>query len=227
MKYKAIIFDLDGTLLDTLEDIADSMNATLKEFGFPLHSILNYKLFIGDGIEELVRRSFPDNQRNDNLIKQGVQSVRLNYQKRWYNKTKLYDGIPQMLDEIRDMGFIIAVLSNKPHDFTIKCVQKFLLKWKFDLVYGALPEYPHKPDPTLAKKITDEMKLNPNQVIYVGDTSIDMKTAKAAKMIALGVLWGFRDIHELKSNGADIIIQHPLELIKKLKDYIDRYDLTK
>jgi len=212
-KYKAVIFDLDGTLLDTLEDIADSMNAVCDKNGFPPHGLEAYKRFIGDGIAQLVARSFPENHRSDEQILQGVEDVRAEYAKRWSCKTRIFPGIDILLDELTAKSTKMCVLSNKPDDFTQKSVSHYLSRWSFDVVYGKFPDIPAKPDPTLALKIMDQLELPSESILYLGDTHTDMETAINAGFTAVGALWGFRDEAELKRSGAAHLIQKPQELL--------------
>lgn len=216
-KIKGVIFDLDGTLLDTLQDIADSGNAVLKKLKFPTHSIEDYKIFVGDGMANLACRALPEGHWDLDTITKCVKLVKAEYSKRWYKTTKPYEGIAELLDELKERKIKIAVLSNKPHEFTNASVLRFLKKWKFTVIAGAKDKEPRKPDPTVALKIAAKMKLSPKEVIFAGDSNADMLTAKAAGMYAVGVLWGFRGKKELIANGAKAVIKKPQELLKFFK----------
>ena len=216
MKYKAVLFDLDGTLLDTLEDIADSMNYVLSSFNMPTHEINAYKYFVGNGMDQLVYKSFPENCRNEALLVQGYEAMRVEYDKRCYDKTAPYKGIPEMLDELTAKGMKLTVLSNKPDHFTKTMTARLLGKWQFHPVLGVRPPIPKKPDPAGAFEILNELEIEPQEFLYLGDTGVDMITAKKAGMYAVGVLWGFRDADELNSNGAKVLIKEPADLIKLL-----------
>ena len=213
MKYKAIIFDLDGTLLNSLTDIADSVNIVLEKYNFPIHSINDYKLFIGNGIEKLIERALPDNISNDDFEKY-LTEIKSIYEKNQINKTKAYDGILEMLKTLNKKSVSINILSNKPIDFTKMVVNHFLKEIKFDNVLGARKNIPKKPNPQAVLEIIKNLKLNKKEVLYVGDTGTDMKTAKNAELTSIGVLWGFRDEKELKENGANYIINSPSEILK-------------
>ncbi len=216
MGYKAVIFDLDGTLLDTLEDIANSMNDVLTRLGFPAHDVKKYKYFVGDGMRMLVERALPQDKRSIEIIENTLSEYREEYSGRWAEKAMPYDGIQQLLDELVAKNIKIAVLSNKPHSITVPAVESLLSKWSFEVIYGERPGHPRKPDPSSALEISEHLGISPKEILYVGDTSIDMKTANAAGMYAVGVLWGFRDADELSENGAKTLIAHPMELVELL-----------
>ena len=216
MNFKAVIFDLDGTLLDTLEDIGNSTNKVLNGNGFPTHPLNRYRNFVGSGLQVLIKRVLPENERNERTIEKCVQEFREDYKQNWNIHTKLYDGIADILDTLSDRKIKLAVLSNKPHDFTRQCVDEMLSLWHFEMVSGLNEESPPKPDPTGARRIADFLKLSPGEILYVGDTDIDMETATAAGMFPCGVLWGFRSKEELEESGAQALIEHPSELLNLL-----------
>jgi phosphoglycolate phosphatase len=216
MNHKAIIFDLDGTLLNTIEDLTDSMNLTLSRFGFTGHDQETYKYFIGDGIETLVKRALPPESRQDELVARVVAVMREEYALRWDKKTHPYPGIPELLDVLSQKRWPISILSNKPDDSTRMVVAKLLPRWSFQIVLGARPSVPKKPDPAAALEIAGLLHLTPDQILYLGDTGTDMKTALEAGMFPVGVLWGFRTAQELLTNGAKVLIQKPLDLLQYL-----------
>jgi len=215
-QFKAVIFDLDGTLLDTIEDLADSMNAVLAEAGYPLHGIQSYKYFVGKGMKNLVYNALPPEHRNEETIKVFTQKMKEEYAKRWNVKTRPYDGIPELLDILEVKRIDKAVLSNKPDNFTKIIIKELLPKWKFAVVFGERDSIPRKPDPTGALEIAHILNLKPHEILYLGDTGTDMKTAVSAGMYAVGALWGFREKDELIANGAKVVIEHPLELLNLL-----------
>ncbi|HEX7318833.1 MAG TPA: HAD family hydrolase [bacterium] len=214
MKFKAVLFDLDGTLLDTLDDLADSMNAVLKDLGFPGHEVGAYRYYVGDGMEVLCQRVLPDDHRDPAMIEKCLAGMREEYGKRWNIKTKPYDGIPQVLEALAAQSIKTAVLSNKPDDLTRVTIDRLLPKWKFDIVLGERPGVPRKPDPAAALEIAQRLDIKPEQIVYLGDTGIDMKTATAAGMYPVGALWGFRTREELLENGAAMVIAEPTGLLK-------------
>jgi len=211
MNYRVVLFDLDGTLLNTLEDLADSMNASLAAMDLPAHPIDSYRYFVGDGMVNLARRALPEEMRSDEaIVGRLVVRMRSEYQKRWDSRTRPYDGIGELLDELVERRVKMAVLSNKSHDFTQLCVSKLLGRWHFDAVLGG-GEVPHKPDPKGALKIASDLAVPPAEFIYLGDSGTDMKTAAAAGMYGVGALWGFRDA------GAKTLIERPMELLRLLE----------
>jgi phosphoglycolate phosphatase len=216
MKFNAVLFDLDGTLLDTLEDLADSMNNVLNRFGFPGHAVEAYKYFVGDGMENLARRALPENHRDEATVARCVAAMREEYGTRWAEKTHPYQGIPELLDALTARGIKMAVLSNKPDDFTKVIVTRLLPHWRFELVVGARPSMPKKPDPAAAVELAERLGIPPRGFLYLGDTNTDMQTAGAAGMYPVGVLWGFRTADELTASGAKVLIEHPTDLLELL-----------
>jgi phosphoglycolate phosphatase len=214
MNYKAIIFDLDGTLLNTIDDIADSMNRVLAAFGFCQHEVGKYKYFVGDGMDLLTRRSLPDSCKDEALISRCISAMKKEYSLHCEDKTHAYDGIPELLDALCAMGKKLAILSNKPHEQTLVVVSGMLGKWKFEPVLGARDGISKKPDPFAALEIANNLKIAPDDILYLGDTQTDMKTALAAGMFPAGALWGFRKADELLEAGAKILFLHPLDLLK-------------
>lgn len=212
MSYKAVLFDLDGTLLDTLEDIADAANRVLIKNGFPSHPLDAYRYFVGDGSARLIERAVPQKERSDLTIQRCLEGFLEDYGSNWKIRTAPYPGIPEMLDSLVKMGVRLAVLSNKPHPYTLDCVDQLLSRWRFELVLGQRPGVPRKPDPAGAFEAAEQMNLSPAEFLYLGDTVIDMKTAEAAGMPAVGALWGFRP-EELAKSGLGTLIQTPLEML--------------
>jgi len=217
MRFKAAVFDLDGTLLDSLHDLASSMNAVLRKLGVPEHPVGDYKIHVGDGMSVLARRVLPPTHHSDQEIAACVAAMREEYGRNWANTTRPYDGIPEMLDELSRRGLKLAILSNKPDDFTKKIVTALLPRWTFEPVLGARPDVPHKPDPAGALEIARQLKLDCGECFFVGDTHADVRTAVAAKMYPVGVMWGFREAKELISAGAETIVAHPRELLKVIE----------
>lgn len=213
MIYKGIIFDLDGTLLDTLEDLADSFNHALEENGFPAHPVEAYRYFVGNGAQKAVERALPDLSRKDKIIDKVLTEFKTWYDRHYHIKSAPYQGIMETLDELQKMNFNLAVLSNKPHEFTGKCVQHYFPDI-FDLVQGHRYDFPRKPEPASTKHILEALELTAEQTLFVGDTRTDIETAKNGGLMSVGVAWGFRGEAELKAAGADYIIHQPRELFK-------------
>jgi len=217
LKHAAVIFDLDGTLLDTLADLADSMNAVLANSDFPQHPVDAYRYFVGEGMEMLVRRALPgEAAESEEAVAQHLAAMKEDYARRWANKTRPYAGVPEMLDALVSRGLPLAVLSNKPEEFTATMVGQLLSRWGFREVRGMRPGVPAKPDPTAAWAIATSLKVESAACLYVGDTATDMKTAVAAGMFAVAVTWGFRERDELLANGADAVVDEPAELLDLL-----------
>lgn len=213
MDIRGVIFDLDGTLLDTLEDLANAANATLDHFGFPTHSSESYRYFVGEGLMTLIERIIPDNKRSQQEIVACMDTFLQIYSQSWDLQSRPYTGITEMLQHLRQAGLKLGILSNKPHAFTQLCVDRFFAAGTFDFVYGQREGVPKKPDPAGALEIASLMRLQPQQMLYVGDTATDMQTGNRAGMFTMGVLWGFRERQELEKNKAGKIISHPSEIV--------------
>ena len=216
MKFEGIIFDLDGTLVDSLEDIAESMNKVLLRYGFETHDLQAYKYFIGNGIKNLVREALPHYSREDEMISKCFDSMMEEYRDHCTDKTKPYQGIGELLDELTKHDIRLSVFSNKVDELTKKVVSTLLPNWNFEVVIGASSDIPRKPNPEGAFLISETLRIPPADLIYLGDTGIDMQTATSASMYAVGALWGYRTDEELISNGAKSLILHPLDLLKLL-----------
>jgi len=210
--YKAIIFDLDGTLLDTLQDLAFSVNAILRKKGFKTHPVDNYRYFVGEGIEMLVQRAFPANIIDNSDIPAYVKEVKEEYSRRWSEHTRPYPGVPEMLDFLQERRIPKAIFSNKPHEFTTITVETLLPAWDFTAVCGIQEGVRRKPDPKGALLIAEKMQLEPEQIVYLGDTNTDMQTAVAGKFFPVGALWGFRSAKELLDGGARILAESPADV---------------
>ncbi len=213
---KAIIFDLDGTLLDTLEDIAISANHALETLGFSAHESSKYRYFVGEGVVKLFENIFTCKPQSAEVVAQAVSLFEAHYAKQFNQNTRLYEGVSKMLTFIQKRGFKMAVLSNKPDSFTKMCVFKYLRQWHFEAVYGAREGIPRKPHPQGAHDVAQALHVTPQECYYVGDTMIDMITANEAGMIPVGALWGFRDEEELRKYGARYLAKDPSEVIKLL-----------
>ena len=216
MPYKAILFDLDGTLLDTLKDIGNAANRVLAGKGFPTHELDAYRYFVGDGTAMLINRALPEEKRNDEVIRACLTEFLEDYGRNWNVKTLPYEGIPEMLDALNHRGLKLAILSNKPHEFTKQCATELLSNWNFDVVIGQRDGTPPKPDPAGALEVAKRLNIPPADFLYIGDSGVDMKTAVASGMFPVGVLWGFRSMEELKDNGSLALIDRPSEILSLL-----------
>lgn len=213
MREVSIIFDLDGTLLDTLVDLAETGNIVLRRFGFPSHPVDSYRLFVGDGLRNLVNRMVPADC-GDDVLSACVKEFENVYQYRWQRNCCLYPGVGDMLTALKERSIPLAVLSNKPHAFTLQFCETFFPEKPFGLIFGQREGFPKKPAPDVALEISRQFRIPAENTFFVGDSGVDIKTAKFAGMSAVGVSWGFRGTQELLENGADYIINKPLELLE-------------
>ena len=212
MRFDGAIFDLDGTLIDSLEDIANAANETLRQLGKPTCTIESFKTHVGDGVSMLFQRALPETKDNPDLLAQCMAIYQGCYDVGWDRRTKPYPGITTMLEQALESGLKLAVLSNKPDHFTKRCVERFFPDLAFEQVVGHSQRFPRKPDPTSAKWIASQLSKNPLRVAYVGDTNTDMKTAANAGFFAIGVAWGFRPETELREYGARVVAHAPSDL---------------
>ena len=215
---KLCIFDLDGTILDTLPAIAYFGNSALTKCGFSAIDEANYRYFAGDGRIILIHRmlKFLDADTPENYEK--VSKIYdFEYEKEPNFNTNPFDGIPELLKTLKAMGIKLAVLSNKP-DNVAQDVVKIFFGDTFDFVQGAVNNVRSKPDPDAALKICANLGISPENALFIGDTNVDMQTGKNAKIPACGVLWGFRDKQELLACGADFIAENPAEIAKIIQN---------
>jgi phosphoglycolate phosphatase len=214
---KLIIFDLDGTLIDSLADIADAANNVLTDHSLPPFPKERYRYFVGNGLQKLIGRIVPPGT-SDTLRKELAEDFKRDYLKRWNKVTRPYPGILPMLQALAARKIGLALLSNKPQGFTTRCVEEFFPPNYFSHAYGQDVGIPLKPDPAGARKLAQECDCSVTECLFVGDTAVDIETGKNAGMISMGVTWGFRERTELLQAGADIIIDNPEELIA----YVER-----
>lgn len=215
MKHKAVIFDLDGTLLDTLETLAYYGNQTLETLGLAPYDKDAYRYMVGNGAKVLIQRMLEGRDRED-LFERAYSMYIDAYHSNTLYKTEIYPGITELLESLREKEVKMAVLSNKPHAATVPIIKSFFGSETFAEIRGAMEGVPIKPDPTAALEISAKMQCAPEECLYVGDTAVDMETAKRAGFYAVGVLWGFRDRKELAESGADCIAENPMEILMYL-----------
>jgi phosphoglycolate phosphatase len=216
MRYNAVIFDLDGTLLDTIADLANSTNSVLERHGFKIHSVEKYKTFVGNGLQNLLQKALPEDRRDDRTIEKCLIDLHEEYARRWAENTRPYDGMPELLSSLQSKNISMAILSNKAHKFTKAIVETLLSDWRFTAVFGERAGIPRKPDPSAALEIAGMLEASPSDILYLGDSGTDMETANAAGMCPVGALWGFRSREELIQSGARHLIQKPSELLELL-----------
>ncbi|MEJ5145180.1 HAD family hydrolase [Sphingobacterium sp. MYb388] len=213
---KLIIFDLDGTLLDTLQDLGDSCNLTLEQFGYPTHPLESYKKFVGNGVRMLIERALPTDARKEDTITRLLVAFKECYEEKTESYTQPYSGIIQLLQDLKSSGNLISVASNKYHEAVLPLIAKYFSEISFDLILGHREGHPAKPDPDIIFDTLNILNVKPDDCFYVGDSSVDMDTANNAGVQAIGVSWGFREVEELKRHGATFIIDEPKQLLNIL-----------
>ena len=211
MHIKAAIFDLDGTLTNTLNDIATAMNRSLRLHGLTEFQVDEYRYLVGDGAKVLACRAVRDRQDLAESVRREYQAY---YQDHTLDTTRPYPGIPELLQALTERGIQVCVLSNKPHADTCGVVRHFFPEIPFAQIRGQVEGVPVKPDPTGALLIARALSLPPDAFVYLGDTNVDMRTARNAGMHPVGVTWGFRPAEELTQAGAEHLIGNPLELLR-------------
>ena len=222
---RAVIFDLDGTLIDTLDDLTTAINHALAGLGYPLRRREEIRGFIGDGARELVARALP---ADGPLVADGTDGIAVDvvlgrfldyYKSHLIVRTAPYSGIPALLDQLVSRGLTIAVLSNKPDPATRAIVAQLLGRWHFAAVRGEMDGVPRKPDPAAAIAMAAAIGVAPNHTLLVGDSGHDIETARRAGMVPVGVEWGFRDRAELLAHGARAVIANPAQLLALVDDH--------
>lgn len=213
MNCQAVIFDLDGTLLDTLTDIADSANRVLIAHGFAPHERDAYRWFVGDGSAILMTRALPRDQRTTEMIQSCLRGFISDYNQNWHRATRPYDGLLDLLGDLRDRQIKLSVVTNKPHRFAGAMMAHYFGDYSFDPILGQQDGIPKKPDPRQALSSAVQMGVAPSSCIFIGDSAVDMETARNAGMQPVGAGWGFRPARELMDAGALTVIHHPQELL--------------
>lgn len=212
MAIKAVIFDLDGTLLDTCNDLANAVNFALNKNGFPTHNPQMFKIFTGDGTDVMITRALPENRRDIETLKKVREDYFEFYNEHSGEFTRSYDGIPQLLEGLKERGIMLAVTSNKIEFMTQSVINNYFGDI-FDFVTGQCDGIPPKPDPSMVFKAMKNLGVEPSECLYVGDTGVDAKTGKNAGIFTVGVLWGFREEKELIENGADSVVDKPCQIL--------------
>ena len=213
MVVRAALFDLDGTLTNTLEDIANAMNRALRLHGLPEFPVNEYRYLVGDGVKKLAERACRGRKELEDAVRRDYQAY---YQEHAQEQTKPYDGVRDMLETLQKQGIKLAVFSNKPHADTCAVVKHYFPEIEFDAVRGQMEGTPVKPDPAGALAIAEEVGVEPEAFLYLGDTATDMQCAVNAGMRPVGALWGFRTAEELLESGAQALIEHPSQLLAQL-----------
>lgn len=208
-----VIFDLDGTLLNTIDDLAEATNYALRKLGFPVHGNWVYPTMVGNGVRKLIERALPDDSLSERTINDALAAFKEYYDDHCFDKTKPYPGIPELLNDLTSRGVSLAVTSNKYSSAVDKIIAHYFPNDNFKAVLGSVEGMPRKPDPSI---VFQALSMNPTpkaQVLYVGDSGVDMETARRACVESCGVSWGFRPITELKSALADHIVSTPSQIL--------------
>ena len=216
--YQHVIFDLDGTLLNTIEDLADASNWVCRNHGWPTHSVEEYKYFVGNGMTQLVLRFSPPEWHSPEGLAIILREFMTYYDAHKADKTAAYAGMPEAVARMKEAGVSLAVLSNKADQMAGPVVEHYY-PGLFPLVQGALDGVPTKPDPTLLHKLMGRMGATKADTLFVGDSNVDIKTAKNGGLTSCGVQWGFRTRAELEEEGASIIVETPQELVQAVLDH--------
>lgn len=221
-RFDTILFDLDGTLIDTIADLADATEATLREMGrgdgtdAPIHSLDRYRLFVGNGGRKLVERAMGEGSTPAEVDSAFARFLEI-YDRNFCVKTAPYDGIYDLLNELVKRGYKLGIVTNKPELQARKLAEQFFDTYPFGCVYGGSVEgRPHKPDPQVVQLALRDLNATAEKTLFVGDSNVDIFTGHNAGMVAAGAVWGFRGEQELRDAGADILIDHPLDLLQYL-----------
>ena len=218
MEVKAVIFDLDGTLIDSIEDIADANNKMLSDFGFPVHDVKEYIKWIGNGARLLVEASLPPKERGGDIAR-FLNKYNNYYQQNTHNKSSVFTGIDKVLDALTEKEIPMAINTNKPQNLTDAVVGYYLKKWPFKSVIGHSNTFPHKPNPKGALHFAKQVNCDPKHVLLIGDSVVDIQTAKAAGMMPLGVSWGYGQ--PCIEGDCLKIVNHPQEILDFIENNIN------
>lgn len=223
MDVQAVIFDLDGTLLDTLADLAAAANRSMASQGYPTHPVEAFRWFVGDGSAKLIERAMPADQRSPEKIKACLKIHMQDYDRHWAVATRPYDGIPELLALLAQRRIPFSVVTNKPHHSALASLAHFFPGVDFKFISGLRPDIARKPDPTQALAAARAMEVAPERCLFLGDSGVDMQTARNAAMTPIGAGWGYRTKEELNQAGAWRIIDHPMDLAAIVTNGIHNY----
>lgn len=211
-----VIFDLDGTLVDSLEDLADTMNLLLEKRGYPVYELGQYRYFVGNGVVKLIERALPQGHKDEVMeLKLEFDKV---YEQNCLNKTKPYPGMIKLLNYLKNNGYNLAIVTNKPQIHASK-IAKTLFPGCFKYIFGNSERHPKKPDPCLTNLVINLFDVKKNEVVYIGDSDVDIQTAKNTKVKSIGAAWGFRGADELTKCGADRVVYHANEILEVLNGW--------
>ena len=218
MKKKLVIFDLDGTLLNTIEDLGHAVNHALEKNGYATHTIASYPFFVGNGVRRLITRVLPEDYRKDDIIDKLLRDFKGYYDEHCCDYTKPYSGIPELLQDLRDQGVRVAVASNKYHSAVEKIIGHYFGDVEWAAIEGQKDGVNVKPDPSVVFAILGKARVRKAEVLYVGDSGVDMETARRACIDSVGVTWGFRPEKELVESYAGTIINKPEDILSLIDD---------
>ncbi|MEE1072913.1 MAG: HAD family hydrolase [Cellulosilyticum sp.] len=210
---KLVIFDLDGTLLNSITDLGNACNVALKQFGYPLHDEQAYKKFVGNGIYKLVERSLPKEARNQENVLKVKAIFDAYYKAHSLDETRPYPGIELLLMKLKEKGIHCGVVTNKAHEYAVELTQKFFAA-TIEKTLGQREGIPTKPHPQGVQEMMAYFQVEPSECLYIGDSNVDIQTAKAAGVTSIGVLWGFREAKELENEGANYLAENVKDLEK-------------
>ena len=208
---KAVLFDMDGTIINTIDDLSDATNHALSIAGYPLHTPEEYKMMVGNGIPKLIERAVPCDARTPETLAKVYDDFMAYYRVHSMDKTRPYTGVPELVNRLRNAGLKTAVVTNKV-ETAARSIAESMYPNGFDLVIGQRPDLPPKPDPAAAKLAMQTLGVTPDECVFIGDSGVDIQTAANSGALAIGVLWGFRGEEELRANGAKVIVKSPDEL---------------
>ncbi len=215
---KLVIFDLDGTLLNTLADLADGANFAMKHYNFPTHPLDSFRYMVGNGVPKLIERCLPESERSPEMIKEATEIFNGYYNVHYADNTRPYEGIPELLDALKNAGIKTAVASNKPDGFTRSLVKSFFGD-SFSIVHGSLPDVSKKPAPDIALRIMKNLGAAAEDTYFAGDSNVDIFTAHNAGVKSIGCLWGFRTREELTEAGAENLAEKPYDIYNIVNNY--------
>lgn len=215
--YKLVVFDLDGTLCNTLSDLANAVNFSLRKEGLPTHPLSSYNKFVGNGVNNLIKQALADKCSDEELFEKVKCSFDDYYPQHFCDTTVAYEKMPELLAELKKSGIMTAVHSNKPHAYVGGILETLFSEHNFDIAWGKRKEFERKPSPQALYEIMKRLSVSSDETLYVGDSDVDVLTAHGAGVKVCGVEWGFRGREELMSAGADFIAKDAVELLYIIK----------
>ncbi len=215
---KAILFDLDGTLADSIKDLSTSTNLALEKNGYPTRQRAEFNYFVGDGMPKMIERALPETARDEDTVKKVLADFLAHYSHHYADKTSSYEGVPELVDTLKKQGLIVAVVTNKEQDMANVVVERLYGEGTFDLIFGKQEGLPAKPDPTATLLAMKQLGVEPQECVFLGDSGVDVLTGVRSGAVPVGELWGYRDEAELLENGAQYIIERPEQLLDVLAE---------